>query len=596
MCGSPARLDLAWHWFADCVHLHRECNHWSEGYSLPSRVIDVGPEDGSQQPFLYMPDSSHLGLYLCLSHRWGGAKVLQTLMGDPVGTPNGRKGTFSQFQSAIPIESMPKTFRDAVQVTRALSFRYIWIDSLCIVQDRPSDWEAEAKKMGGYYRNACLTIVAGSAVSADSGLFFPNTHPAVPCHIGSVSLEVPNCRHHGAEPHTFPLFAREPRMARSGFSFGAKPAYPLDERAWVMQEEVLSARSLIFTTEGLYWECTQMSASEFHPHGSQYKYTRSLSSKDPASYGGEVFLPSDQTYAQTFKRCLVNDAEFAANSAPTEIVRLMRSLMPLDQDALRSEIAALRQAPVQEAPGTSWAIEQRQVFRHHRTQSESCQQNIEVEEQHDNLTGPTPQPSSPQPARADLGQGPNITVQARIWHTLVTDYSARQLTRESDRLIAIQGLVSLLGEVRRDRYYAGLWGRTLREDILWKTQDYEVRLDHLCDCCPQKTYRFNDLRPRRRLEESETTQGVAPSWSWASADQRVMFVEPTSTTRTLEYFFRPLGIVLGDDAAVLNVQGRLTLEGVLRPIGLMASSLHDACEAPCKDLYVSNSHSYDEGK
>lgn len=109
-----------------------------------------------------------------------------------------------------------------------------------------------------------------------------------------------------------------------------------------------------------------------------------------------------------------------------------------------------------------------------------------------------------------------------------------------------------------------------------------MRLQHLCDCWPQKAYRFNDVRPRRRLEESETGQGVAPSWSWASADQRVMFVKTTSTTRTLEYFFRPLGMVLHDDAAVLNAQGRLTLEGVLRPIGLMTSSLHD--EEPCTDL------------
>lgn len=184
LCGSPARLDLARRWLADCVKLHLECNYWSEGYSLPSRVIDVGPEDGSQKPFLYMPDPSHIGFYLCLSHRWGGAKVLQTLMGDPLGTPNGRKGTFCQFQSPIPIESMPTTFRDAIQVTRPLHFRYIGIDSLCIVQDRPSDWEAEAKRMGGYYRNACLTIVAGSALSVDSGLFFPITRPAVPCHVG----------------------------------------------------------------------------------------------------------------------------------------------------------------------------------------------------------------------------------------------------------------------------------------------------------------------------------------------------------------------------------------------------------------------------
>lgn len=588
LCGSPARFELARYWLADCVKLHSECNAWSEGFSLPSRVIDVGPEDGSQEPFLYMPKDSQIGLYLCLSHRWGGAKVLQTLMGDLPGTAEGRPETFSEFQTAIPIETMPKTFRDAVHVTRALRFRYIWIDSLCIVQDRPSDWEAEAKKMGEYYHNACLTLVAGSAVSADSGLFFPITRPAVPCHVGSVSLEVPDCRHHGAEPHTFPLFAREPRMARSRQENGAKPAYPLDERAWVMQEEMLSARSLIFTSQGLYWECAKLSASEFHPHGSQYQYTRSLSWRDPEPYGDEIFLPSDETYARLFKYALMKDPEFIAESKSSATVQVKR-MMLLVQDELQSATVALGQALVQEAPPdrTEVSIEM-QMSRCHRTQSEKRQQIFKVNEKHENLTGSTPQPLSPQPARASLGQE-LLNEQTWLWHTIVTEYSARQLTRESDRLVAIQGLVSLLRKVRKDRYYAGLWGLTLREDMLWVTEDSEERLVHLCDCCPQKVDLALDLRPRRRLEESETGQGVAPSWSWASADQGVMFM-CSGEAFALQYFFRLLGILLDDDAAVLNVQGRLTIEGVLRPIGLMADEVHST------DLYVSNLHSYDEVK
>lgn len=593
LCGSPARLELARHWLAGCLNLHLECNYWSESYSLPSRVIDVGPEDGSQEPFLYMPSSSHVGFYLCLSHRWGGAKVLQTVMGDPPGTPNGRKGTFSEFQSAIPVKSMPKTFQDAVQVTRALGFRYIWIDSLCIVQDRSSDWEAEAKKMGGYYRNACLTLVAGSAVSADSGLFFPITSPAVPCHVGSVSLEVPNCRHHGAEPHMFKLFAREPQMARSGFSVGSKPRCALDERSWVMQEEVLSARSLIFTDEGLYWECTNLSASEFQPHGSQYQYTRSLSSKDPEAYGGEVFLPSDQTYAQRFKCLLLEDPEFFFTSASTEFALFFRSMLPVARNELRSEVVALRETTNRgPPPDSTWNSEEiMQMVKHRQTQLRNRQQNFEVDEENGSVAAPTPQSSSPPPARARLSQGTNLTAQTRIWHLLVTDYSARHLTRESDRLIAIQGLVSLFSEVRKDQCYAGLWGRTLQEDILWKVSDSEVRLEHLCDCMPHKAYRFNEVRPRRRQDESEHRQEVAPSWSWASADQGVMFVKPTGTTRILEYFFRPLEIALDNDTAVLNVQGRLSLEGVLRPIGLLVWDNKD----PRGEMYVSHLLSCDEG-
>lgn len=209
------------------------------------------------------------------------------------------------------------------------------------------------------------------------------------------------------------------------------------------------------------------------------------------------------------------------------------------------------------------------------------QQNLESEEGHANVMGPTPRPSSPQPARASASHR-TLNAARVLWHRLVEEYSTRHLTRETDRLIAIQGLASMLGEVREDRYYAGLWGGTLREDMLWKAQDGQVRLEHGCDCMPKKSNHFEDLKPRRQLDESESWQAVAPSWSWASADQAVAFVIPNATVYTLEYFFRPLGVSLNDDTAVFNVQGRLKLEGVLRPIRLGA--LYD--ELPHKELQL----------
>lgn len=586
LCGSPARLELAQRWWEDCLKWHENCQYWSESLSLPSRLIDVGPRDGSQEPFLFTTGPSDTGLYACLSHRWGGAKVLQTIMGDPPGTPNGRIGTFSKFQSAIPTETMPKTFQDAVQVTRRFGFRYIWIDSLCIVQDRTSDWEAEAKKMGGYYYNAILTLVAGSAVSADSGLFFPITHerPAVPCHVGSVSLELPNCRHHGAEPHMFPLFARQPQMNRGDFSYGARPTCGLDERAWVLQEQVLSPRALIFTDEGLYWECTDLSASECHPHGSEYAHARSMFYIGPNS-NSEVFCPTDRTLAQNFKFSLMKHRELMDSSPPPSL-RFIADMMPTAHDELSSEVAALRQARDRVAPcrSTGPSKEMEMAVRH-QTQSEKRQENFKVDEECDKLTASTPPPSSPRPAQASLSRDDDIAFLSWLWHQLVRDYSKRHLTRESDRLIAIQGLVSMLSEVRKDRYYAGLWGRTLREDVLWKALDSQVRARNWCDCMPLKVDLVLEYKTRRRLDESEARQGVAPSWSWASADQGVMFVAPPGGIGdTSEYFLRPLRIALDDDTAVFSVQGRLTLEGVLRPIGLAA--LHD--ELPHEELYVSN--------
>lgn len=66
---------------------------------------------------------------------------------------------------------MSKTFQDALQVTRGLGFEYLRIDSLCIVQDDPSDWATESAKIADIYSSATLTIMAASASSGDDGCF-----------------------------------------------------------------------------------------------------------------------------------------------------------------------------------------------------------------------------------------------------------------------------------------------------------------------------------------------------------------------------------------------------------------------------------------
>ena len=43
-------------------------------------------------------------------------------------------------------------------IARALDIRYLWIDSLCIVQDDPADWEAEAARMKDFYAEILFTI------------------------------------------------------------------------------------------------------------------------------------------------------------------------------------------------------------------------------------------------------------------------------------------------------------------------------------------------------------------------------------------------------------------------------------------------------
>jgi hypothetical protein len=73
----------------------------------------------------------------------------------------------------IAISSLPKTFQDAVLVANALSLRYLWIDSLCIIQDSEQDKATELPSMGDYYYGSAFNISADAAQDSREGLFYP---------------------------------------------------------------------------------------------------------------------------------------------------------------------------------------------------------------------------------------------------------------------------------------------------------------------------------------------------------------------------------------------------------------------------------------
>jgi Heterokaryon incompatibility protein (HET) len=67
---------------------------------------------------------------------------------------------YVEMKNGISARRMPRNFVDAVRTCRRLNIQYIWIDSLCILQDDKNDWEREAGTMHDVYRNAEFTIVA----------------------------------------------------------------------------------------------------------------------------------------------------------------------------------------------------------------------------------------------------------------------------------------------------------------------------------------------------------------------------------------------------------------------------------------------------
>lgn len=177
------------------------------------------------------------GKYVALSHCWGGSVDLMTTT-----------STLEDYLRGIPMQALPKNFHDAVIITRNLGFRLLWIDSLCIIQDSHTDWDRESAVMGDIYQNASLTIAAAGASKATDGILtiYDGDHgdlnPPIRLIAGSKSDQsdsVSLIRKRGSEEDL------------AGCVFNC----PLSQRAWTLQERILSNRVLYYGRRQLYWQC-----------------------------------------------------------------------------------------------------------------------------------------------------------------------------------------------------------------------------------------------------------------------------------------------------------------------------------------------------
>jgi hypothetical protein len=64
----------------------------------------------------------------------------------------------SGIKRGIPISELFKSFQDAVKVVRWIVIQYLWIDSLCIVQDDQEDWQQESKNRADIYVDVILRL------------------------------------------------------------------------------------------------------------------------------------------------------------------------------------------------------------------------------------------------------------------------------------------------------------------------------------------------------------------------------------------------------------------------------------------------------
>jgi hypothetical protein len=225
------RFDLLKNWISECSIEHSQCIALAS--RLPTRAIDVGVA-GSQEPVLKQTGGA-TAHYMTLSHCWGSKPVIRTTT-----------ETLTKHLLQLPMDLLPKTFRDAVTITRNFGIRYLWIDSLCIIQDDADDWERESAVMGNIYSCSYLTIAASASKDSSGGCFLPrptSTHVRVKCLVSDSS--------------TGYIFVREKPKG-----FNELDHSKLNTRAWVAQERLLSLRTIHYDIDQIMWECKETRYSE----------------------------------------------------------------------------------------------------------------------------------------------------------------------------------------------------------------------------------------------------------------------------------------------------------------------------------------------
>lgn len=231
-------------WLEDCESNHAACKQPTP--SLPARVLFVGSDD--RLPYIYESRNEE-ARYVALSHCWGTEEHRP---------PTTTHKTLAQRKKGIHWSELPPTFVDAIEVTRLLGINYLWIDSLCIIQDDVEDWAKESAKMVDIYQHAVLTISADGGINSQAGLFHT---------VGQRATAEPKRMSWTDGSQENVLYTRVTSLLAKSIRIHSVATSemqdnPLRGRAWTLQEWLMSPRVAHFTKGELVWECKQVHRCE----------------------------------------------------------------------------------------------------------------------------------------------------------------------------------------------------------------------------------------------------------------------------------------------------------------------------------------------
>ena len=511
---------MAASWLENCLTNHPQCNYRGDkGQRSPSRLIDVGDANGLSPPRI-----RSLGLasvpYMTLSHRWGTDEQIVLT-----------NASLPDMSERIDVAKLSQTYQDAISITRSLGFRYLWIDSLCIIQDSMLDWQTEAAKMGDIFKFSICTIAASWASSNSEGCFFDRG----------------------------PLYAQF-SVSKAAKSAARLPSnVRLNERTRRRRDRFLSSTMRVSNSESAKTGLTTFDCV--------LKRRLSKLSTEIAELSHDL-LPSSLTHSnytpaptmalaingkslgdQYFKTCrpeITSQSIFMTRYDGLEDMQALESSAKIRTNSKSEKLSSTSSSAIQEAScqpdhtesavlyiipfqrdlwehsvelsplsRRAWVLQERLLSPRtlHYTKTQlfwECRESKACE----NSPHPYPkihtipfEPSRYLDSKPELA-GINAEPLYRHWPEIIEKYTDTLLTKPEDKLVAISGLARQVYSVTKDKYCAGIWRENLVLQLLWRVQ-----------------------RPQHKAELPYR----APSWSWASTEGKVEFTRnPHHTTSELE--------------------------------------------------------------
>ncbi|KAF2805849.1 HET-domain-containing protein, partial [Mytilinidion resinicola] len=222
---SQISVPLIRAWLNDCEsNHHNTCSRsvLEERQGLPVNLLLIDVE------FQAIVEAKSSMRYVALSYVWGQIDCFQTT-----------KSTLESLQSRHGLlrqsSRLPAVIKDALAFVAAMGERYLWVDTLCIVQDDADLKHRDIHQMDVIYSHAILTIVVLSGKDANTNI--PGIRPGSRTEWKSKAFG-----NHQCIPS--PLSLQR-----------ALEVAPLEQRAWTMQERMLSPRCVYFTNQQVYFQC-----------------------------------------------------------------------------------------------------------------------------------------------------------------------------------------------------------------------------------------------------------------------------------------------------------------------------------------------------